>query len=408
MSATRCCSTCSPGPGDAFAGAAPPARPTTTSPGRPSAGTSAGRSASTASLLAAGVVERLDEPGRARAGSSGSPSTCRTTSPSTSRCRRSRSPRSSCSTRRRRTYAARRRLGGRGRRSTTRGRCSSAQQHKARGEAVAEMKADGHRVRRADGAARGGHLPQAAATSCSRPRSRCTGASHPWVADHALSPEVGRPRHVRAGDDLRRVRRATTGWPASEGLVLRYLGDAYKALRADRAGGRQDRGAARPHRVARRAGPAGRLQPARRVGGSWPTPTRAASEVVAELDRRAAAGHRQRRGRSACWSATRCSAGSSWPPAGGVTTLGELDADAGWDCRRAGPTRSTTYFDEHDVDRHRRRRPRRRRCCEVDERPAAAGRCGRSSTTRPATTTGRSPPRSTWPRPTTSAGRRCM
>ena len=31
----------------------------------------------------------------------------------------------------------------------------------------------------------------------------------------------------------------------SEGIVLRYLADAYKALRPDGAGGGQDRGAAR-------------------------------------------------------------------------------------------------------------------------------------------------------------------
>ena len=56
-------------------------------------------------------------------------------------------------------------------------------------------------------------------------------AGHPWVADHELAPEVGRARHVRAGHDVRRVRAASTGWPAREGLVLRYLADAYRALR---------------------------------------------------------------------------------------------------------------------------------------------------------------------------------
>ena len=128
-----------------------------------------------------------------------------------------------------------------------------------------------HRVRRADGAARRGHLPEAAGGAAARPRTRSTGAGHPWVADHELWPQVGGPRHVRAGDDLRRVRRGSTGWPASEGLVLRYLADAYKALRQTVPGRGQDRGADRPHRVARRAGPPGRLQPARRVGAAAPT-----------------------------------------------------------------------------------------------------------------------------------------
>ena len=53
----------------------------------------------------------------------------------------------------------------------------------------------------------------------------------------------------------------------SEGLVLRYLSDAFRAAAADDPGRGEDRGAARPHRVARRAGAPGRLEPARRVGG---------------------------------------------------------------------------------------------------------------------------------------------
>ena len=59
------------------------------------------------------------------------------------------------------------------------------------------------------------------------------------------------------------------GLARSEGLVLRYLADAYRALRQTVPTTRPHRGADRPHRVARRAGAPGRLQPARRVGARW-------------------------------------------------------------------------------------------------------------------------------------------
>ena len=50
-----------------------------------------------------------------------------------------------------------------------------AQANKERGDAVAEMKVDGHRVRGADGAARGDHLPQAARRAARAGAPRCTG-----------------------------------------------------------------------------------------------------------------------------------------------------------------------------------------------------------------------------------------
>ena len=43
--------------------------------------------------------------------------------------------------------------------------------------------------------------------SCSRRPTRSTARSHPWVAEDAALAEVGGARHVRAGDDLRGVRR---------------------------------------------------------------------------------------------------------------------------------------------------------------------------------------------------------
>ena len=155
---------------DAAPAARQPRGPAGPAPAHP-----ARRSPSTASLLAAGVVERLSTPDADGPDGAARPSTCRTTSPSTSRCRRSRWPRSSCSTGSRRTYAARRRVGHRvhaGRPAA--GAVGAAAQGPRRGGRGDEGR--GHRVRGADGAARGGHLPEAAGGAAARPRTRRTGA----------------------------------------------------------------------------------------------------------------------------------------------------------------------------------------------------------------------------------------
>src|SRR5215216_2447014 len=55
-------------------------------------------------------------------------------------------------------------------------------------------------------------------------------AGHPWIGDHAVSPKsVARDMHERAMTFGELV--AYYGLARSEGLVLRYLADAYKALR---------------------------------------------------------------------------------------------------------------------------------------------------------------------------------
>jgi len=87
----------------------------------------------------------------------------------------------------------------------------SAQQFRARGEAVAQMKADGveyeERMELLDGVTYPRPLADTLEGAYDIYRR-----GHPWVADYALSPKSV----VR---DM------------SEGLVLRYLADAYKALR---------------------------------------------------------------------------------------------------------------------------------------------------------------------------------
>jgi superfamily II RNA helicase len=105
----------------------------------------------------------------------------------------------------------------------------SAQQFKARGEAVAEMKAEGieyeARMELLDSVAYPkplGELLEAAYDMYRR--------GHPWVADHQLEPKsVVRDMYERAMTFVEYV--SFYGLSRSEGLVLRYLADAYKAVK---------------------------------------------------------------------------------------------------------------------------------------------------------------------------------
>ncbi|WP_088317973.1 RNA helicase [Kineosporia sp. R_H_3] len=105
----------------------------------------------------------------------------------------------------------------------------SAQRFKARGEAVAEMKAEGIEYdERMELLEEIGH-PQ--------PLAELLGAAyemyrrgHPWVADYEVRPKtVARDLYERAMSFTEYV--AFYGLARTEGLVLRYLADAYKALR---------------------------------------------------------------------------------------------------------------------------------------------------------------------------------
>jgi superfamily II RNA helicase len=105
----------------------------------------------------------------------------------------------------------------------------SAQQFKARGEAVAAMKADGIEYEE--------RMELLDEVSYPKPLEELLGAAfaiyrggHPWVADHELAPKsVVRDLYERAmtfGDFI-----GFYSLARSEGLVLRYLADSYKALR---------------------------------------------------------------------------------------------------------------------------------------------------------------------------------
>ena len=105
----------------------------------------------------------------------------------------------------------------------------SAQQFRARGEAVAQMKADG-----VDYDTR---MDLLESVSYPKPLADLLDAAydmyrrgHPWVADYELAPKsVVRDMYERAMTFTEYV--AFYGLSRSEGLVLRYLADAYKALK---------------------------------------------------------------------------------------------------------------------------------------------------------------------------------
>jgi len=104
-----------------------------------------------------------------------------------------------------------------------------AQRSKARGEAVAAMKSDGIEYEQ--------RLVLLEEVTYPQPLVELLGAAyetyrrgHPWVADHELRPKtVARDMYERAMTFVEFV--GFYGLARAEGTVLRYLADAYKALR---------------------------------------------------------------------------------------------------------------------------------------------------------------------------------
>jgi superfamily II RNA helicase len=105
----------------------------------------------------------------------------------------------------------------------------SAQLFKARGEAVAQMKADGIEYDE--------RMELLESVTYPRPLDELLEGAydiyrrgHPWVADHELAPKsVARDMYERAMTFTEYI--GYYGLSRSEGLVLRYLAEAYKALR---------------------------------------------------------------------------------------------------------------------------------------------------------------------------------
>ena len=145
------------------------------------------------------------------------------------------------------------------------------------------------------------------------------------------------------------------GLTRSEGLVLRYLADAYRALRQTVPEDAKTEELDRPHRVARRAGPPGRLQPARRVGAAAQPDRRRRWPAVA---RRPAAGRSPRNVRAfrvlvrnALFRRVELAALRRYDE------LGELDGERGWDADALG-RRAGALLRRARRDRHRPGRPR--------------------------------------------------
>ena len=105
----------------------------------------------------------------------------------------------------------------------------SAQRNKAKGEAVAEMKAQGMEYEERMEALEDVTWPRPLAELL-EPMLETYRAGHPWVADQELAPKsVARDLSERAMTFVEYV--GYYQLARSEGLVLRYLADAYRALR---------------------------------------------------------------------------------------------------------------------------------------------------------------------------------
>jgi superfamily II RNA helicase len=105
----------------------------------------------------------------------------------------------------------------------------AAQRNHAKGEAVAQMKADGIEYEQRMELLEDITYPQPLAELLGAAYEIYRGG-HPWVADHALAPKsVARDMYERAMSFVEYV--GFYGLTRSEGTVLRYLADVYKALR---------------------------------------------------------------------------------------------------------------------------------------------------------------------------------
>ena len=171
----------------------------------------------------------------------------------------------------------------------------NAQRHRARGEAINEMKMDGieydERMELLEEITHPKPLEELLTAAYETYRG-----GHPWVADHELRPKsVVREMWERAMTFSELI--GDYQLARSEGLVLRYLSDVYKTL------GRTVPEKARNDeledldRVARRARAADRLEPARRVGrADQPHHGSGRGAGQGRRQRTPAAGHRQRAG----------------------------------------------------------------------------------------------------------------
>jgi superfamily II RNA helicase len=216
----------------------------------------------------------------------------------------------------------------------------SAQLFKARGEAVAAMKAEGIEYEE--------RLELLESVTYPRPQADLLEAAyniyrqgHPWIADYQVEPKsVARDMFERAMTFTEYV--SFYNLSRSEGLVLRYLADAYKALR------RTVPEDARTEELADLIEWLGEL--VRQVDSSlideWERLRNPAAEPVAPVDEPPPAVTGNRRAfrvlvRNALFRRVELAALRHWDE------LGELDGGTGWDAA-AWAQALEPYFTEHD------------------------------------------------------------
>jgi superfamily II RNA helicase len=216
----------------------------------------------------------------------------------------------------------------------------SAQLFRARGEAVAAMKAEGIEYEE--------RLELLDAVTYPRPQADLLEAAyniyrqgHPWIADYEVAPKsVARDMFERAMTFTEYV--SFYNLARSEGLVLRYLADAYKALRQTVPE------EARTEELADLIEWLGEL--VRQVDSSlideWERLRNPAAELVAPVDEKPPAVTSNRRAfrvlvRNALFRRVELAAARHWEE------LGELDAESGWDAA-AWAQALEPYFEQHD------------------------------------------------------------
>ena len=220
----------------------------------------------------------------------------------------------------------------------------AAQLNKAKGEAVAQMKAEGIEYDERMELLEEVTYPKPLEELLDA-RVRGLRADQPVGRGRAPVAEVRRPRDVGAGVHLPGVRQHLRADP------LRGRGAALPVRRVQgaavrRPGGGAHRGGHRPRRVARRAGAPGRLLAARRVGAA--DLARPAARRAGRRAGPAAAADRQRAG------VHRDGAQRAVPPgradrAAPLVRPRLLDADSGWDADRWEEV-VRGYFAEHGAD----------------------------------------------------------
>ena len=215
----------------------------------------------------------------------------------------------------------------------------SAQLFRARGEAVAAMKAEGIEYEE--------RLELLDSVTYPRPQADLLEAAyniyrqgHPWIADYEVAPKsVARDMFERAMTFTEYV--SFYNLSRSEGLVLRYLADAYKALRQTVPE------EARTEELADLIEWLGEL--VRQVDSSlideWERLRNPAAEPTAPVDERPPAVTGNRRAfrvlvRNALFRRVELAAMRHWEE------LGDLDAKAGWDAV-AWARALEPYFEEH-------------------------------------------------------------